>query len=61
DPALEWVAKDDVSVILAHDFRVRNEDVGTWYKAFVDAHSGELVSVTDFVAKASYPVLPITK
>ncbi|KAF8886738.1 Fungalysin metallopeptidase-domain-containing protein [Infundibulicybe gibba] len=33
----------------------------TWYDAFVDAHSGELVHVTDFVAKASYRVLPITK
>lgn len=33
--------------------QIRNEAKGTWYDAFVDAHSGELVHVTDFVAKAS--------
>ncbi|KAH9912689.1 Fungalysin metallopeptidase-domain-containing protein [Epithele typhae] len=61
DPALEWVAKDDGSAVLTHVFQVRNEEAGTWYEAFVDAHSGELVSVIDFVTKASYRVLPITK
>ncbi|KAI0646696.1 Fungalysin metallopeptidase-domain-containing protein [Trametes meyenii] len=60
-PTLEYFAKDDGSVALTHVFQVRNEEAGTWYEAFVDAHSGELVSVTDFVSKASYLVLPIWK
>ncbi|KAI0634676.1 Fungalysin metallopeptidase-domain-containing protein [Trametes polyzona] len=60
-PTLEWFAKDDGSIALTHVFQVRNEEAGTWYEAFVDAHSGDLVSVTDFVSKASYLVLPIWK
>ncbi|KAJ7093323.1 Fungalysin metallopeptidase-domain-containing protein [Mycena belliarum] len=58
---LEYFAKDDGSVALVHAFQVRNEEAGTWYTAFVDAHSNKLVSVVDFVNKASYLVLPITK
>ncbi|KAI0363435.1 hypothetical protein BV20DRAFT_958322 [Pilatotrama ljubarskyi] len=61
EPTLEYFAKDDGSVVLTHVFQVRNEAAGTWYEAFVDAHSGDLVSVTDFVSKASYLVLPIWK
>ncbi|EEB90791.1 hypothetical protein MPER_10957, partial [Moniliophthora perniciosa FA553] len=40
---------------------IQNEETGTWFEAFVDAHLGELVSITDFVAKASYRVLPFQK
>ncbi|EIW51569.1 uncharacterized protein TRAVEDRAFT_176097 [Trametes versicolor FP-101664 SS1] len=61
EPTLEWFAKEDGSVALTHVFQVRNEEAGTWFEAFVDAHSGDLISVTDFVSKASYLVLPITK
>ncbi|KAK0190071.1 Fungalysin metallopeptidase-domain-containing protein [Armillaria mellea] len=32
-----------------------------WHEAFVDAHSGEILSMTDFVAQATYTVVPITK
>ncbi|KII91236.1 hypothetical protein PLICRDRAFT_173122 [Plicaturopsis crispa FD-325 SS-3] len=58
--SLEWFAKDDGSVVLTHVVQIRNEKAGTWYEAFIDAHDNELVSITDFVAKASYKVLPIT-
>ncbi|KAH9887360.1 Fungalysin metallopeptidase-domain-containing protein [Cubamyces lactineus] len=61
EPTLEYFAKEDGSVVLTHVFQVRNVDAGTWYEAFVDAHSGELVSVTDFRSNASYLVLPIYK
>ncbi|KAI0654826.1 Fungalysin metallopeptidase-domain-containing protein [Cubamyces menziesii] len=61
EPTLEYFAKDDGSAVLTHVFQVRNEDAGTWYEAFVDAHTGDLVSVTDFRSKASYLVLPIYK
>ncbi|KXN84348.1 Extracellular metalloproteinase NpI [Leucoagaricus sp. SymC.cos] len=59
--SLQYIAKDDGSLVLTHSMQIQNEAKGTWYDAFVDAHSGELVHVTDFVAKASYLVLPIQK
>jgi extracellular elastinolytic metalloproteinase len=59
--ALEYLALSDGSVALAHVIQVQNDEAGTWYEAFVDAHSGEILSVTDFVSDASYTVLPITK
>ncbi|KAF8952906.1 Fungalysin metallopeptidase-domain-containing protein [Flammula alnicola] len=56
---IEFFAKPDNTAVLTHVVQIQNETTGTWYEAFVDAHSGELVSVTDFVAQASYTVLPI--
>lgn len=50
---IEYFAKDDGSAVLVHALQIRNEEAGTWYNAFVDAHSNTLVSVTDYVAKAS--------
>ncbi|CDO72836.1 hypothetical protein BN946_scf185002.g21 [Trametes cinnabarina] len=61
EPTIEYFAKDDGSAALTYVVQVRNDTAGTWYEAFVDAHSGDLVSVTDFVSKASYLVLPIFK
>ncbi|KAJ7175170.1 Fungalysin metallopeptidase-domain-containing protein [Mycena crocata] len=58
---IKYFAKDDGSAALVHSFQVRNADEGIWYQALVDAHSNELLSVVDFVSKASYRVLPITK
>ncbi|KAJ7676842.1 Fungalysin metallopeptidase-domain-containing protein [Mycena polygramma] len=58
---LEYLANDDGSVSLVHVLQVRNEAAGTWYNAFVDAHSNKLLSVTDYVAQATYHALPITK
>jgi extracellular elastinolytic metalloproteinase len=50
---IEYFAKDDGTAVLVHVLQVRNEAAGTWYNAFVDAHTNTLVSVTDYVAKAS--------
>ncbi|KAI0667557.1 Fungalysin metallopeptidase-domain-containing protein [Trametes maxima] len=58
---LEFVAKKDGSLALTHVIQIQDDATGAWFEAFVDAHSGELVQLTDFVAKASYRVLPITK
>ncbi|KAF8626501.1 hypothetical protein AX17_006554 [Amanita inopinata Kibby_2008] len=58
---LEFLVLQDGSVALAHVIQIENEQSGTWYEAFVDAHSGKVLSVTDFVAKASYLVLPVTE
>ncbi|KAH9477315.1 Extracellular metalloproteinase MEP [Psilocybe cubensis] len=58
---LEYLAQSDGSVSLVHVVQIQNEDTGAWYEAYIDAHSGELVSVTDFVSDASYVALPLTK
>ncbi|KAJ6587531.1 Fungalysin metallopeptidase-domain-containing protein [Mycena vulgaris] len=61
DAQLKYFAKQDGSAALVHSFQVGNDADGTWYEALVDAHSGQLLSVVDYVAHASYLVLPITK
>ncbi|KAM5541576.1 hypothetical protein V8D89_004766 [Ganoderma adspersum] len=58
---LEWVAKKDGSLALAHVVQVQNDEKHEWFEAFVDAHTGDVIQLTDFVAKASYRVLPISK
>ncbi|CAA7257405.1 unnamed protein product [Cyclocybe aegerita] len=58
---LEYLARSDGSVALTHVVQIQNTTTNAWYEAYIDAHSGELISVTDFVADASYRVLPITK
>jgi extracellular elastinolytic metalloproteinase len=55
------VVKADNTAVLTHVVEVEDDAAGTWFEAFVDAATGELVSVTDFVAKATYRVVPIWK
>lgn len=52
-PTIEFVAKQDGSMVLTHVVQIQNDETGAWLEAFVDAHSGDLVTVTDFVTKAS--------
>ncbi|KAK0431441.1 Fungalysin metallopeptidase-domain-containing protein [Armillaria borealis] len=59
--SLEYLARPDGSVALTHVIQVQNGDTNAWYEAFVDAHSGEILSVTDFVSEATFTVVPITK
>ncbi|KAF9469113.1 Fungalysin metallopeptidase-domain-containing protein [Collybia nuda] len=59
--SLEYLVQPDGSIALVHVVQIQNEVAGTWYEVFVDAHSGIILSVTDFVSDASYTVLPITK
>ncbi|KAF9556787.1 hypothetical protein CPC08DRAFT_75227 [Agrocybe pediades] len=58
-PSIEFFVKPDNTVVLTHVVQIRNEAAGIWVEAFVDAHANELVSIVDFVTKASYRVLPI--
>ncbi|KAF8970318.1 Fungalysin metallopeptidase-domain-containing protein [Flammula alnicola] len=58
---LEYVVKADNSAALTHVVQIQNDTTGAWVEAFIDAHSGELVTITDFVAKASYRVSPLQK
>ncbi|KAF8638159.1 hypothetical protein AX17_002402 [Amanita inopinata Kibby_2008] len=60
-PSLEYLVRPDGSAHLTHVVQVQNHKDGSWYEAFACAHTGKLLSVTDFVAHASYNVLPIQK
>ncbi|KAJ7182352.1 Fungalysin metallopeptidase-domain-containing protein [Mycena crocata] len=60
-PTLEFLALEDGSLRLTHVMQIQNEETAAWFEAFVDAHTGDVLSVTDFVTKASYLVLPLTK
>ncbi|KAJ7153210.1 Fungalysin metallopeptidase-domain-containing protein [Mycena filopes] len=58
---MKYFAMDNNSAALVHAFQVQNQDAGSWYEAYVNAHSNELVSVVDFVSQASYLAVPISK
>ncbi|KAI9443781.1 Fungalysin metallopeptidase-domain-containing protein, partial [Lactarius indigo] len=58
---LEFLIQPDGSAVLTHVIQIQNEAAGTFVEAFVDAHANKVVSVTDFVTKASYRVLPFNK
>ncbi|KAM5541594.1 hypothetical protein V8D89_004784 [Ganoderma adspersum] len=58
---LEFVAKEDGAVALTHVVQIRDDDKDMWFEAFVDAHSGDIVHLTGFVAHASYRVLPLAE
>ncbi|KAF8625348.1 hypothetical protein AX15_005430 [Amanita polypyramis BW_CC] len=60
-PSLEYLVRPDGSAALTHVLQIQNKTDGTWYQAFIDAHTGELLSVNDFNAHATYTVLPIEK
>ena len=47
------MAQQNGSVVLAHVVEIQNYDTGSRFEAFVDAHSGEVVHLTNFVASAS--------
>ncbi|KAK0466637.1 Fungalysin metallopeptidase-domain-containing protein [Armillaria novae-zelandiae] len=59
--SLEYFALADGLVALAHVVQVLNSGANTGYEAFVDAHSGDIIAVTYFSAKATYTVVPITR
>ena len=52
-PSLQYFAKEYGSLALTYAFHVTNDTQGTYYEAFVDAHSRNLISITDFVAQAT--------
>ncbi|KAK0437435.1 metalloprotease [Desarmillaria tabescens] len=59
--SLEYLVQSDGSIALTHVVQVRNVTTNAGYEAFVDAHSGDILALTDFLAEATYTVLPITK
>ncbi|KDR71798.1 hypothetical protein GALMADRAFT_143583 [Galerina marginata CBS 339.88] len=49
----QYLATANGHLALVHAIQIANAGLGTFYEAFVDAHSGQLLSLTDF-----YTVLP---
>ncbi|KAF6746839.1 hypothetical protein DFP72DRAFT_1016720 [Ephemerocybe angulata] len=47
---LKYLARPDGTTALIHVVQIQNKEVNSWYEAFIDAHTGELLSVTDFMA-----------
>lgn len=60
-PSLEYLIRPDNSVALTHVAQFHNPKNHTWVEAFICAHTKKLLSVTDFVAHATYTVVPINK
>ena len=58
---LAYLIRSDFPPALVHVVQIHNEEEFTWYEAYIDAHSGELLSVADFVNDLSYTVIPIQK
>jgi extracellular elastinolytic metalloproteinase len=56
-PKLEYVARPDGSISLTYPMQIRNlgssSESHLWVQASVCAHSGKVVSVTDFTAHAT--------
>ncbi|KAH6904697.1 metalloprotease [Coprinopsis sp. MPI-PUGE-AT-0042] len=55
---LEYLVRPDNTALLVYAAQIQGDEA--WYDAFIDAHTGELVSVADFKAHATYRVVPIT-
>lgn len=53
DPKLEYLARPDGSAKLVYVVEIENLHKAIYYEAFIDAHSGELLSVNNLVASAS--------
>ncbi len=49
----QYLATPNGHLALVHAIQIENNSLGTHYEAFVDAHSGQLLSLTDFVCNAS--------
>ena len=57
DVKLEYFVQPNGNVALTHVVQVENNSTGTYYEAFIDAHSGKLVSITDFVSHGTVSCL----
>ncbi|KAG8754500.1 hypothetical protein FRC12_011169 [Ceratobasidium sp. 428] len=55
---LEYFVKDNGFVVLTHVVQVQDMHSGGLKQSYIDANSGELVNVVDFVADSSYHVVP---
>ncbi|CAE6448641.1 unnamed protein product, partial [Rhizoctonia solani] len=56
---LEYTVGEDGSCYLTHVIQVQGISDGSWKQLFIDAHNGQMRNVVDFVADASYQVVPL--
>ena len=49
---LEYFAKEDGAVSLVHSIQIQDFDADVFFEVYVDAHTAEIVSATNFVAEA---------
>ncbi|CAE6483433.1 unnamed protein product [Rhizoctonia solani] len=56
---LEYTAGEDGTCFLTHVIQVQGISDGSWKQLFIDAHDGQIRNVVDFVADASYQVVPL--
>jgi hypothetical protein len=52
-PTVEYFKKPDGHLALVHVIRIQKDDAQTWHETFIDAHSGELLFLNDFVSHSS--------
>ncbi|CAE6456393.1 unnamed protein product [Rhizoctonia solani] len=58
---LEYFIKDTGDAVLSYSVEVQNEETHEWYSVHIDASSGDVVNVIDFVHRlTSYRVTPFT-
>lgn len=60
-PYLAYLAREDAPPVLTYVVQIVNDAEFTHYQAYIDAHTGELVSIVNFSNAASYTVLPVSK
>ncbi|KAJ7749849.1 hypothetical protein DFH07DRAFT_746553, partial [Mycena maculata] len=65
-PKLEYLMQPDDHLALVHVIQIRNDEAGTWYETYIDAHSGQPLFLNDFASHSTagnfsgmYTVLPI--
>ncbi|CAE6515981.1 unnamed protein product [Rhizoctonia solani] len=57
---LEYTVGENGFCYLTYAVQVQGNSDGSWKQLFVDAHDGQMRNVVDFVADASYQVVPLT-
>ncbi|CAE6434636.1 unnamed protein product [Rhizoctonia solani] len=56
---LKYTLGDDGSCYLTYAVQVQGISDGSWKQLFIDAHDGQVRNTVDFVADASYQVVPL--
>ncbi|KJA19338.1 hypothetical protein HYPSUDRAFT_143856 [Hypholoma sublateritium FD-334 SS-4] len=59
--SVEYYVTPNGSAALVYTFEIQNIALGTWYRAFIDAHSAQFVSALSYVAHATYTAIPVSQ
>ena len=54
---IQFVAQQDGSLALTHVMQIQNDTTGTFVRAYIDAHSGDLVHMSDFITKSTVGIM----